>query len=227
VTPGRGLVLGGGGFVVVLLLVVTRLPAGGGGLVGDVGGSSFCRFATVFSLSSPAAVAVRVLVVGFTGTFSWALLSVSFALPLSLVVVIVTGFLASTFGFDLEAADAVVVFLVAGGFTFLGDMGVFLAFRGGSGSTCIGIPNSSSNVSSFSAALPFPRSSNGLAQSSSINVASGARFSTALSTAIESKGSSEFPEEATGSSRGGDALSAVRTRLSGLGLTGEYAWIIR
>ena len=70
VTPGRGLVLGGGGFVVVLLLVVPRPPAGGGGLVGDVGGSSFCRFDTVFSLSSPAAVAVRVLVAGFVGTFS-------------------------------------------------------------------------------------------------------------------------------------------------------------
>lgn len=151
----------------------------------------------------------------------------SFAFPLSLAVIMVAGFLASTFGFALDVADVVVVFLVAGGFTFLGDIGVFLTFRGGSGSTSIEIPNSSSSVISLSASLPFPRSSNGLAQSSSIKVASGARLSTELSTAIESKGSSEFPEDATGGSRGGDALSAVRTRLRGLGLTGEYAWIIR
>jgi hypothetical protein len=78
-------------------------------------------------------------------------------------------------------------------------------------------------VSSLSISLPFPRSSSGLAQSSSIKVASGARLSTGLSTAIESKGSSEFPEETAGGSGGGDILSTIRTRLRGLGLTGEYA----
>ena len=70
VTPGRGLVLGNGGFVAVLLLVVPRVPADDDGLVGDVGGLSFCRLVVLFSLSSPAAAAVRVLVVGFTATFS-------------------------------------------------------------------------------------------------------------------------------------------------------------
>ena len=70
VTPGRGLVLGSGGFVAVLLLVVPRVPADDDGLVGDAGGLSFCRLVVLFSLSSPAAAAVRVLVVGFTGTFS-------------------------------------------------------------------------------------------------------------------------------------------------------------
>lgn len=225
--PGRDLVHGGGGLVVVVLLLVPRLPAGGGGLVGDVGGLGFCRFVMVFSLSSPAAAAVRVLVVGFTGIFSCGFFSVSFALPLSLAVVVVTGFLTSTFVLVLSAAEVVVVFLVVVGFTFLGDIGVFLAFKGGSGSTSIEIPSSSSSVISFSVSLPFSRSSNGLAQSSSIKVASGARFSTEGSTAIESKGSSMFPEEATGGPCGGDALSTIRTRLSGLGLTGEYAWSIR
>ena len=222
-TPDRGLVFGSGGFVAVLLLVVPRVPADDDDLVGDVGGLSFCRLVRVFSLSSPATAAVRVLVAGFTGTFSCDLLSVSFALPLSLVVVVVAGFLTSTFDLVLSAADAVVVFLVVEGFAFLGDIGVFLAFRGGSSSTSIGIPNSSSSVSSFSTSLPFPRSSNGLAQSSSIKVARGARFSIDVSIAIESKGSSGFIEGADGSSWGGDALSTVRTRLRGLGLTGEYA----
>lgn len=217
VTPGRGLVLCGGGFV------VPRLPADDDDLVGDVGGLGFCRFAMVFSLSSPAAVAVRVLVVGFTSVFSCGLFSVTFALPLSLAAVVVAGFLTSTFDFVLSDADVVVVFLVVDGFTFLGDVGVFLTFRGGSGSTSIEIPNSSSRVISFSAALPFPRSSSGFAQSSSIKVASGARFSTEVSTAIESKGSSGFPEETAGGPCGGDVLSAIRTRLRGLGLTGEYA----
>ena len=224
VTPGRGLALGGGGFVVVLLLVVPRLPADDEDFVGDVGGLSFCRFVVAFSLSNPATAAVRVLIVGFTRTFSCGLFPVSFDLPLSLAaVVVVPGFLTSTFAFVLSVADVVVVFLVVDGFTFLGDMGVFLTFKGGSGSTSIEIPNSSSSVISFSTSLPFPRSSKGLAQSSSIKVASGARFSTKVSTAIESNGSSGFPEETTGGSRGGDALSAVRTRLRGLGLTGEYA----
>lgn len=224
VTPGRGLVLGSEGFVVVLLLVVPRLPPDGGGLVGDVGGLGFCRFVIVFSLSSPAAAAVRVLMVGLAGTFSCGLLPVSFALPLSLAaVVVVPGFLTSTFAFVLSVADVVVGFLVVAGFTFLGDMGVFLAFKGGSGSTSIEIPNSSSNVISFSTSLPFAKSSKGLAQSSSIKVASGALFSTEVSTAIESNGSLGFPEETAGSSRGGDALSNTRTRLRGLGLTGEYA----
>ena len=222
VTPGRDLVLGGGGFVAVLLLVVPRLPADD--LVGDAGGLSFCRFARVFSLSNPAVVAVRVLVAGFTRAFSCGLFPVSFALPLSLAaVVVVPGFLTSTFAFVLSIADAVVAFLAVDGFTFLGDVGVFLTFKGGSGSSSIGIPNSSSNVNSFSTSLPFPRSSKGLAQSSSIKVASGARFSTEVSTAIESNGSSGFPKETAGGSRGGDALSTVRTRLRGLGLTGEYA----
>lgn len=69
-TPGRGLVLVCWGFVIVLLFVVPRPPPGGSCLVGDVGGGSFCFFVTVFSLSSPAAAAVRVLVVGFIGAFS-------------------------------------------------------------------------------------------------------------------------------------------------------------
>ena len=223
VTPGRGLVLGGG-FIVVLLLVVPRPPAGGGGLAGDVGGLSFCRFAIVFSLSNPAVAAVRVLVVGLVGAFSWGLSPMSFALLLSLAVVVAAAFLTSTFGFGLIVAEVVVVFLIAEGFAFLGDVGVFLTFRGGSGSTSIEIPNSSSSVSSFSTSLPFPRSSSGFAQSSSIKVASGARLSKELSTAIESKGSSDcLDEEATGRSRGGDALSAVRTLLRGLGFAGEYA----
>ena len=220
VTPGRGLVLGGGGFVVGLLLVVPRVPADDDGLVGEVGGLSFCRLARVFSLSSPAAAAVLVLVVGLTGAFSC---GASFTLPLSLAVVAVAGFLTSTFAFGLSAADVAAVFLVVGGFAFLGDMGVFLAFRGGSGSTSIEIPNSSSSVSSFSTPLPFPRSSNGLAQSSSIRVASGARLSADVSIAVESKGSSGPAAETNRGSWGGDALSAVRTRLRGLGLTGEYA----
>jgi len=220
VTPGRGLVLGGGGFVMGLLLVVPRVPADDDGLVGEVGGLSFCRLVIVFSLSSPAAAAVRVLVAGFTGTFSC---GASFALPLSLAVVVVAGFLTSTFDFVLSVADVVAVFLAAEGFVFLGDMGVFLAFSGGSGSTSIEIPNSSSSVISFSTSLPFPRSSNGLAQSSSIKVASGARLSADVSIAVESKGSSGFPVEMNGGSWGGDPLSTVRTRLRGLGLTGEYA----
>lgn len=220
VTPGRGLVLGGG-FVVALLPIAPRPPADDADLLGDVGGLSFCRFVAAFSLSNPATVAVRVLVVGFT--FSCGLFSVSFPLPLSLFVIVVAGFLTSTFALVLSVADAVVVFLVVEGFTFLGDVGVFLTFRGGSGSTSIEIPNSSSSVSSLSISLPFPRSSNGLAQSSSIKVASGARFSKGISTAIESKGSSGFPEETAGGSCGGDALLAMRTRLRGLGLTGEYA----
>ena len=222
VTPGRVLVLGGG-FIVVLLLV-PRPPAGGGGLAGDVGGLSFCRFAIVFSLSNPAVAAVRVLVVGLVGAFSWGLSPISFALPLSLAVVVAAAFLTSTFGFALSVAEVVVVFLIVEGFAFLGDVGVFLTFRGGSGSSSIEIPNSSSSVSSFSTSLPFPKSSSGFAQSSSIKVASGARLSKELSTAIESKGSSDcLDEEATGRSRGGDALSAVRTLLRGLGLAGEYA----
>ena len=221
VTPGRGRVLGGGGFVVCLLLVVPRIPADDDGLVGEAGGLSFCRLVIVFSLSSPAAAAVRVLVVGLTGAFSC---DASFALPLSLAAVVVGGFLTSTFALALSGADVVVVaFLVVEGFAFLGDMGVFLAFRGGSGSTSIEIPNSSSSVISFSTSLPLPSSSNGLAQSSSINVASGARLSADVSIAVESKGSSGFPAETNGGSWGGDALSTVRTRLRGLGLTGEYA----
>ena len=192
VTPGRGLALAGAGFVVVLLLAVPRPPADDDGLVGDVGGLSFCRLVVVFSLSSPAVAAVRVLVVGLTGTFSCGLFSVSFALPLSLAMVVVPGLLTSTFALVVSAADVVVAFLAVDGFAFLGDVGVFLAFSGGSGSTSIGIPNSSSNVSSFSTSLPFPISSNGLAQSSSIKVASGARLSTGVSIAIESKGSSGF-----------------------------------
>ena len=219
VTPGRGLVLGGGGFVVVLPLVVPRIPADDDGLVGEVGGLSFCRLVMVFSLSSPAAAAVRVLMMGFAGAFSC---EASFDLPLSLVV-IVAGFLISTFPFVFSVADVVAAFLVVEGFAFLGDMGVFLAFRGGSGSTSIEIPNSSSSVISFSTSLPFPRSSNGLAQSSSIKVASGARLSAEVSIAVESNGSSGFPAETNGGSWGGDALSTVRTRLRGLGLTGEYA----
>lgn len=142
----------------------------------------------------------------------------SFALPLSLAAAAFVAFRASTLGFVFRVADVVAVFLVAEGFTFLGDVGVFLSFRGGSGSTSIEIPNSSS-VSSLSISLP--RSSSGLAQSSSIKVASGARFSTGLSTAIESKGSSGFPEYIAGGSRGGEGLSTMRTRLRGLGLTGE------
>ena len=223
VTPGRGLVLGSGGFVIVLLLVVPLLPTVGGGLVGDAGGLSFCRFVTVFSLSNPAAAAVRVLMVGFTGTFSWDLFSASFAFPLSLAAVVVVCFLTSTFAFVLRIADAAVAFFVVEGFTFLGDVGVFLTFKGGSGSTSIEIPNSSSSVISLSTSLPFPRSSNGLAQSSSIKVASGGRFSIGISTAIESKGSLGFPEETAGGPCGGDTLSAIRTRLRGLGFTGEYA----
>ena len=150
VTPDRGLALAGVGFVVVLLLVVPRPPADDDGLVGGVGGLSFCRSVIVFSLSSPAVAAVRVLVVGLTGTFSCGLFSVSFALPLSLVVVIVPDFLTSTFALVLSAADVVVGFLVVDGFAFLGDVGVFLAFSGGPGSTSIGILNSSSTTS-----LPF------------------------------------------------------------------------
>ena len=222
VTPGRGLVLGGGGFVIVLLLV-PLLPTVGGGLVGDAGGLSFCRFVTVFSLSNPAAAAVRVLVVGLRGTFSWDLFSASFAFPLSLAAVVVVCFLTSTFAFVLRIADAVVVFFVVEGFTFLGEVGVFLTFKGGSGSTSIEIPSSSSSVISSFTSLPFPRSSNGLAQSSSIKVASGGRFSIGMSTAIESKGSLGFPEETAGGLCGGDTLSAIRTRLRGLGFTGEYA----
>jgi len=201
VTPGRGLVLGGGGFVVALLPIAPRPPAADD-LVGDVGGLSFCRFVAAFSLSNPATVAVRVLVVGFTGAFSCDLSPVSLPLPLSLVVVVAAGFLASTFALVLSVAEVVVVFLVIEGFTFLGDVGVFLTFRGGSGSTSIEIPNSSSSVNSLSISLSSPGSSNGLgqAQSSSIKVASGGRFSKGMSTAIESKGSSGFPEETAGGS---------------------------
>lgn len=221
-TPGRGLVFGGGGLVVGLLLVVPRPPAGGGGLVGDVGGLGFCRFVTVFSLSSPAAAAVRVRAIGFTGPFSCGLFSVTFALPLSLATVVVAGFLASTFAFVLSVPETVVGFLVVDSLAFRGDVGVFLTFKGGSGSTSIEIPSSSSSVISLSTSLPFPTSSRGLAQSSSIKVASGARFSTTVSTAIESKGSLN-PEDTARGPCGGDGLSTVRTRLRGLGLTGEYA----
>lgn len=161
--------------------------------MGDAGGLSFCRLAMVFSLSSPAAAAVRVLKVGFVGSLSCGLFSMSLAFPLSLVAVVVVGFLTSAFAFVLSVVDVVVVFLVVEGFAFLGDVGVFLAFRGGSGSTSIEIPSSSSSVISFSSSLPFPRSSNGLAQSSSIKVASGARLSADVSIATESKGSSGFP----------------------------------
>lgn len=92
-----------------------------------------------------------------------------------------------------------------GGFAFLSDIGVFLAFRG-DGSTSIEIPKSSSSVISFSTSSPFPRSSNGLAQSSSVKVTSSARLSAGVSIAVESKGSSEFPAEMNRSLRGGDAL---------------------
>lgn len=220
ITPGRGLVRCGG-FVIALVFVVPRPPAGGGCLVGDVCGVSFCFLAIPFSLSNPAVVAVRVLVAGLTGSFSWALPSVSLALPLSLAAAIVAAFLTSTLGFVFRVADVVAIFFVLAGFTFLGDVGVFLFFRGGSGSSSIEMPSSSSNVSSLSISLPFQTSSNGLAQSSSIKVASGARLSAGSSTAIESKGSSGFPEDIAGGSRGGDILSTVRTLLRGLGLTGE------
>lgn len=221
-TPGRGLVFGGG-FVVGLVLVVPRVTADDEDLVGDVGGLGFCRLVMVFSLSSPAAVAVRVRVVGFTGPFSCGLFSAAFALPLSLTTVVGAGFLASTFAFVLSVAEAMAVFLVADGLTFRGDVGVFLTFRGGSGSISIEIPSSSSSVISLSTSLPFPISSRGLAQSSSIKVASGARFSTTVSTAIESKGSLKFSADMARGPCGGDGLSTIRTRLRGLGLTGEYA----
>ena len=101
VTPGRGLALAGAGFVVVLLLAVPRPPADDNGLVGDVGGLSFCRLVVVFSLSSL-----------LSQPSESSLFSVSFPLPLSLVVVIVPDFLTSTFALVLSAADVVVVFLV-------------------------------------------------------------------------------------------------------------------
>ena len=228
VTPGRGLVLDGGGFVVVLLLAVPQPPTDDDGLAGDVGGLSFCRLVMAFSWSSPAVATVRVLVVGFTGTFSCGLLSVSLdSAALSLAVVVIADSLTSTFALVLSTADVVVVFLAVEGFSSLGDMGVFPAFRGGSGSTSIGIPNSSSSVSSFSSSLPFPKSSNGLAQSSSIKVTGGTRFSIDVSIAVEPEGSSGFLEGMSGSSRGDDVLLTIRTRLSGPGVAGEYAGSIR